>query len=178
MDHLARSFLEEDAENRDLYINGILLKDRTSLESLNKKFNDYLFRINLCSYIKKSITFAAMDLKKKESKLRENEGLYLNVLEEDFDEEKINTIPDVSINFEEEIYTDKEYVDFCEIFIDREMLRAIDILTERQKQVIYECIINDKKEHLVAQELGISKKSVNKIKHTALNKLRKEINRK
>ncbi|AOT72538.1 hypothetical protein [Geosporobacter ferrireducens] len=75
MDHLARSFLEEDTENRDLYINGILLKNQTSIESLNKKFNDYLFRINLCSYIKKSIAFAAIDLKKKESTLREKRSL-------------------------------------------------------------------------------------------------------
>ncbi len=175
MDHLARRFLEGDTENRDLYINGILLKDRTSLESLNKKFNDYLFRISLCSYIKKSIVFASIDLREKESTIREKEGLYLNTLDENFDEEKINTIPDASVNFEEEIYVDKEYLDLCEIFTDRNILKAIHNLTERQKQIVYECIVKDKKDHLVAKELGISKQSVNKIKNTALNKLRKQI---
>ncbi len=31
MDHLTGGFLEEDTENRDLYINDILLKERTSI---------------------------------------------------------------------------------------------------------------------------------------------------
>ena len=81
MDSLARKFLEEDATNKDLYVQGIIFKSDSFLEVLNRRFNDYLFRINFCSYIKKTIFFAAMDLKKRDQLIREKEGLYLNVLD-------------------------------------------------------------------------------------------------
>ncbi|MBB6218713.1 RNA polymerase sigma factor (sigma-70 family) [Anaerosolibacter carboniphilus] len=175
MDSLAKKFLEEDAANKDLYVQGIIFKDNSYLDVLNQKFNDYLFRINLYSYIKKSIFFAAMDLKKKDSELREKEGLYLNVLDGDFEEEKINTIADTPMDFTEEIYRDKEDINYHEIFTDKKVLEAINTLTDRQRQIIHECIIKDKGEETIAKELGISKQAVNKIKKTALDKLRKQI---
>nr|WP_243183544.1 sigma factor-like helix-turn-helix DNA-binding protein [Anaerosolibacter carboniphilus] len=79
------------------------------------------------------------------------------------------------MDFTEEIYRDKENIDFSDILTDKETLQAINILTDRQKQIIHECIIRDKEEETVAKELGISKQAVNKIKKTALDKLRKEI---
>jgi RNA polymerase sigma factor (sigma-70 family) len=175
VDSLAKKFLEEDEANKDLYVQGIIFKDDSFLNVLNQKFNDYLFRINLYSYIKKSIFFAAVDLKKKESEIREREGLYLNVLDADFEEEKINTIADAPMDFAEEIYRDKEDIDYREIFADKEVLEAISTLTDRQKQIIHECIIKNKEEDLVAKELGITKQAVNKIKKTALDKLKKQI---
>ncbi len=107
--------------------------------------------------------------------LREKEGLYLNALDLDFNEERINDIPDESIDFFEEIYEDKEEVDFKEIITGQEVLKAVNTLTERQKQIIYECIIKEKKDSWVAKELGISKQTVHKIKNNALKKLRKQI---
>ncbi|MBB6214447.1 hypothetical protein HNQ80_000527 [Anaerosolibacter carboniphilus] len=53
MDSLAKKFLEEDTANKDLYVQGIIFKNDSFLDVLNQKFNDYLFRINLYSYIKK-----------------------------------------------------------------------------------------------------------------------------
>ncbi|MBB6215014.1 hypothetical protein HNQ80_001103 [Anaerosolibacter carboniphilus] len=107
MDSLAKKFLEEDAANKDLYVQGIIFKNDSFLDVLNQKFNDYLFRINLYSYIKKTIFYAARDLKQRENALREKEGLYLNVLDADFEEEKINTIADAPMDFAEEIYKDQ-----------------------------------------------------------------------
>lgn len=175
MDNLAKKFLEEDAANRELYVQGIIFKNDSFLAVLNQKFNDYLFRVNLYSYIKKTIFYAARDLKQRENELREKEGLYLNILDADFGEEKINTIADTPIDFTEEIYKDQEDIDYREIFTDKEVLEAINTLTDRQKQIIYECIIKDKEEEIVAKELGISKQAINKIKQAALNKLRKQI---
>ncbi|MBB6217155.1 DNA-directed RNA polymerase specialized sigma subunit [Anaerosolibacter carboniphilus] len=175
MDRLAKQFLEEDAANKELYVQGIIFKNDRVLDVLNQKFNDYLFRIKLYSYIRKSIVFAAMDIKTMESEIREKEGLYLNVLDADFEEERINTIADAPMDFIEEIYGDKENIDYREIFADKEVLQAIETLTDRQKQIIHECIIKDKEEEMVAKELGITKQAVNKIKQAALNKLRKEV---
>nr|WP_243183323.1 sigma factor-like helix-turn-helix DNA-binding protein [Anaerosolibacter carboniphilus] len=79
------------------------------------------------------------------------------------------------MDFIEEIYGDKENIDYREIFADKEVLQAIETLTDRQKQIIHECIIKDKEEEMVAKELGITKQAVNKIKQAALNKLRKEV---
>ncbi|MBB6218726.1 RNA polymerase sigma factor (sigma-70 family) [Anaerosolibacter carboniphilus] len=175
MDSLAKKFLEEDAANKELYVQGIIFKNDDFLDVLNQKFNDYLFRINLYSYIRKSIVFAAMDVKQKGNEIREKEGLYLNVLDADFEEEKINTIADAPIDFIEEIYRDKENIDYREIFVNKKVLEAIDELTDRQKQIIHECIIKEKEEEMVAKELEISQQAVNKIKKTALDKLRKQI---
>nr|WP_243183546.1 sigma factor-like helix-turn-helix DNA-binding protein [Anaerosolibacter carboniphilus] len=116
-----------------------------------------------------------MDVKQKGNEIREKEGLYLNVLDADFEEEKINTIADAPIDFIEEIYRDKENIDYREIFVNKKVLEAIDELTDRQKQIIHECIIKEKEEEMVAKELEISQQAVNKIKKTALDKLRKQI---
>ncbi|MBB6218868.1 hypothetical protein HNQ80_005043 [Anaerosolibacter carboniphilus] len=43
MDSLAKKFLEEDATNKDLYIQGIIFKNDSFLDVFNQKFNDYLF---------------------------------------------------------------------------------------------------------------------------------------
>lgn len=166
---------EEDAANKDLYIRAIIFKDDRYLDALREKFNNYLFRINLYSYIKKSIFFAAMDLKRREQQIREKEGTYLNILDDEFQEEKINMIADDPVDFVEEIYKDKENIDYREIFTDQKMLQAIDSLTDRQKQIIFECIIKGKEEEMVAKELGVSKQAINKIKKTALDKLRRQI---
>ncbi|MBB6214446.1 DNA-directed RNA polymerase specialized sigma subunit [Anaerosolibacter carboniphilus] len=101
--------------------------------------------------------------------------MYLNVLDADFEEEKINTIADAPMDFIEEIYRDQEDIDYHEIFTDKEVLEAISALTDRQKQIIHECIIKNKEEELVAKDLGITKQAINKIKQAALNKLRKQI---
>ena len=79
------------------------------------------------------------------------------------------------MDFVEEIYQDKEEIDYREIFTDKKVLQAIDSLTVRQKQIVHECIIKDKEEVLVAKELGITQQGVNKIKNSALYKLRKQI---
>ncbi|MFT9496153.1 sigma factor-like helix-turn-helix DNA-binding protein [Anaerosolibacter sp.] len=175
MDNLAKKFLEEDAANKDLYVQGVIFKNDSFLDVLNQKFNDYLFRINLYSYIKKTIFYAARELKQKENALREKEGLYLNVLDDDFGEEKINTIADTPMDFVEEICRDQEDINYHELFTDKEVLEAISTLSARQKQIIHECIIKNKEEEMVAKELGITKQAVNKIKQAALNKLRKQI---
>nr|WP_243183542.1 sigma factor-like helix-turn-helix DNA-binding protein [Anaerosolibacter carboniphilus] len=79
------------------------------------------------------------------------------------------------MDFTEEIYRDKEDINYHEIFTDKKVLEAINTLTDRQRQIIHECIIKDKGEETIAKELGISKQAVNKIKKTALDKLRKQI---
>lgn len=175
MDELAKNFLNEDKENRALFIEGIIFKDQASLELLNKKFNNYLFRIYLYSYVQKTILFAARELKKKQRELRRREELSLNVADLDFEEERINMIPDSLVDFAEEIEKHNGNPDYREIFSDSKMLAAIDALTNRQKQIIYKCIIQDKTEGEVANELGITKQAVSKIKKAGLNKLKKEI---
>ncbi|HEY8361821.1 MAG TPA: sigma factor-like helix-turn-helix DNA-binding protein [Tissierellaceae bacterium] len=174
MNSLLEKFLE-DEKNKELYIKGVILKNRDALEILQKKFNDYLFRVYFCSYIKKSISFAAAELKQKEKQIEAKEGLYLNVVDPDFKEEKINIVPDTPTDFIEEIYKNRENVDYCDIVTSKRILQAIGKLTDRQKEILYECVIRNQNEKIVAKKLGISKQAVNKIKKAALNKLRKEL---
>lgn len=175
MNNLARKFVEKSKQNERLFIQGIILKDKEALKKLEKNFNDYLFKICLYKHIKRTINYAAIKLKKKQNKKEEIEKLCLNILDEDFKEERLYSIPDERIDIIKEVCSPGENTSFKEIFCDKEILEAIKTLTDRQKEILYKCIVRDQKETLVAKELGVTKQAVNKTKNAALNKLRNKL---
>jgi len=175
MHQLGENFINESEENKKLFINAMVFKNNKDFEILKKKFNDFLFKIRLYAYIKKTISFESHQIQKKENKKKERESLFLNATDTDFNEEKINSVPDDSIDFMREICDPYKEVDFNEIFYNKRILKSFKVLTNKQKEVIYECILKDKDEKIVAKELGVSAQAINKTKNTALEKLKKEL---
>ncbi len=102
----------------------------------------------------------------------------LNIVDPNFNEERINLIEYSQNDFLDDI---TEFVvkdsscSYDEISHDKKILKAINTLTDRQKQILYMCVITGESDTLVAKKLGITKQGVNKIKKAALNKLRRKL---
>ena len=56
--------------------------------------------------------------------------------------------------------------------IKRALWRVVDTLDEKQKKIIIDYFVNDKKQSDIANELGITASAVNQLKDTAINQLR------
>ncbi len=125
-------------------------------KKLEDEFNDYLFRTYLVSYIKKSIKYISYKIKAKRKSLNEKEKMTLNVTDEEFQEERIYTIKDNSIDYVEMITKPGKTIDFNSIVNDKRILNAIDRLTDKQKEILYKCIILDLDEEIVTRNLKIS----------------------
>lgn len=175
MKSVVKNFLRENDENKKLYVEGIVLKDLKALDKLENKFNDYLFKTYLCSYIKKSIQFASMKIKKKGNNVTNRERLCLNVLDVNFQEERVNSIPDKKMDILYNLYELKENIDYTQVFCNEKLSKSFNKLTNKEKKVINECVMKDKAQVDVAKALGISRQAVSKVKKTALKKLREEL---
>lgn len=132
MNSLVKTFLNE-SENKDLYLKAKTSKDQSCLELLNEKFNDYLFKVYFISYIEKSLKFKALDIKKKKKRISNRELYTLNIIDDDFNEECINTISDDAVDFLEGVSKD---VDFKNISENEDLIKALEKLTQRQKLIL------------------------------------------
>lgn len=166
-------FLQDDAKNIQLYLKWTQTRDEQLLTKLNILFKDFLFKVFLYSYIYKSLKLKARAFHIKQKGISEHEDLSLNVKYSEIDEEMINDIPDESINLDEELFDNSE--EFWETISDPRLLKSYNALTEKQKLVLYKCIILNQSENSVAKELGISVQAVNKTKNSALDRMRKEM---
>ncbi|SCZ09181.1 RNA polymerase sigma factor [Alkaliphilus peptidifermentans] len=139
-------------------------------------FNDYVFKAYLYSYIKKTIVYSALQIKKKHKLLYDTEELSLNVVDPDFSEERVSYVIDNDDSSKEVIAEEvKGDYNYNEISHKKEIIDAIEALTNRQKEIIYRCIIMDESDTYVARKLGISKQGVNKTKIAALEKLKRSL---
>ncbi|MTI71397.1 MAG: hypothetical protein FH751_14215 [Firmicutes bacterium] len=168
MQKLAKDFLKEDELNNYLYDIAKRYRDPRAVELLQYRLNNYLFKVYLCSYIMKSLIFTSFKLKNKINKHNNRETLILNTIAEDFNEENMNLIPDQPIDFSEEINKYNKRLDFEDLITNKELLEAINKLSERQKEILYMCFIENKEETKIANEFNISKQAVNKIKNKAI----------
>jgi len=92
MNKLAESFLREQNFD-DKLVNNV------SQDNLQNEFNSYVFKVYLCGYVKKTIVLSARQIKKKASQINKAEELSLNIVDPNFNEERINLISDNSSDF-------------------------------------------------------------------------------
>lgn len=175
MQRLFENFLNENNKNKELYYFATILNDEKALKKLENEFNDYLFKTYLYSYIIKSIKYTSYKIKAKRKALNDREKLILNVVNEEFLEERIYTIKDNDTDYIESITKTSELANFTNIADNIEVLNAINRLTDKQKEILYKCIILDLDEKTVAGRLKTSIQSVNKTKNTAIKNIRKAI---
>lgn len=173
MNDLLNKFLMESKGNRILYIKGVLNHDLSSFALLQRKFKNFVFQLYFVSYVKKSIAYKSIEFMEKKDSLYKRENLTLNTFNENFNEEIINTIPDNTINLTEMILSDE--LNFTEIFMDHNLLFILNNLTKRQQEVIKMLYVDEKSEIQVAEELKVSPQSINKVKNTALDKIKKQL---
>lgn len=171
MNQLAENFLKTQKLDDELKSNMLPC-------SLQDEFNNYAFKVYLYGYIKKTIVLSAIQIKKKTNQISQREELSLNIIDPDFNEERINLIGCSQNEFLDDIndfiVKDAGY-SYDEISHDKKILQAIETLTDRQKEILHRCIIKGEGDTLVAKNLGITKQGVNKTKKAALNKLRRKL---
>lgn len=170
MHKLANKFLDENEENRNMYLKVMKSHDQYYTDLLVEKFYNYIFKIYFVSYIEKSLRLKSLEFKRKRNKLNEREIYVLNTLDDGFEEERINTIPDESIDFIDEICSE---IDIKSISANKRLNTAISNITSRQRLILFMHYIQDKEEKQIAKELNVSIQSVNKVKLAGLEKIKK-----
>lgn len=175
MNSIIENFLREDTENNYLYLRFKLYDDNAALKELEQRFENYIFKLKFLSYIKKSMAFYSNKYRQKKYKQHNNELAILNVKQDGFEEESINTISDTEIDYIEEIFKPDSTIRFQDIIEDYNLLKAIEALPDRQKEILYKLIVLQKTERELTNELGVSKQAINKSKNKALERLRKEL---
>jgi DNA-directed RNA polymerase specialized sigma24 family protein len=168
MDKLIENFISNQLSNHNL-------NNDKFFSELKDEFNSYVFKVYLYSYIKKTIIFSAIQIKKQRNKINKRESLSLNVIDPNFNEERINLIADDRNDELNEFNIKENNYNYNEISYDERIVNAVNLLTDKQKEIIYRCIILGESDTLAAKKIGVSKQAVNKIKLAALNKLRKEL---
>lgn len=175
MKNLAEKFLADDDENLEIYKTWKENKSERLRDVLNIKYKNFILKIFFTSYIKKQITYTALQIKKRSSRLNTKEKLMLNTTHVDFNEDYINVIADKIIDFAELVSQAQERYTFDDIISDPKILSAVNSLSTRQKEIIYMIYIENKKEVEVAKELNVSLQSINKTKNKALMKLQSKL---
>jgi DNA-directed RNA polymerase specialized sigma subunit len=174
MHYLAKKFIRENVENKSLYVRGILDQDENARSVLKKKFNEYLYKIHFISYVDKCITLKSKEIKRKKNKLSNRELLSLNTYDEDFKEERLNSIPDKPIDFIEKVSIPKN-LDFTFVFSDKQLAIAMNNLTKRQKQIMFLKYIKEYDELEIATLLRVTPQAVNKVKNSAFKKIKNQL---
>ena len=74
--------------------------------------------------------------------------------------------------------SDNEVGESIDIDVLVDLYNALDRLSERQKFIVIENVVNSKSDCMFGKELGVSKQAINKSKKKALNILKKYISEK
>lgn len=175
MSQLVDNFFREQQTDYEVYHSqGVSIEmDRIKL---TEAFEDYVFKAYFYGYVKKSILYSSIQIKHKNNQLKTREELSLNVVDPDFTEERINLLMDATGDFADDIGKPiNNNYNYNEISHDQNIIEAISMLTDRQREIIHKCVLLGESDTLVAKKLGITKQGVNKIKSAALNKLKKQL---
>ena len=175
MQDLKSKFLNMNNENKILYNKAIIQHDNNARNILKERFENYLFKIHAVSYLSKTIVLNARNVKNKYLSMYQTEELTLNTIDMDSNVEKIDKIPDTSLNMIEIITKPIIKANFQEVFLDIDIINAINRLTYRQKEIIYLKYIEDLEEKEIAKYLNISVQAVYKTITVALNKIRAQL---
>lgn len=133
---------------------------------------DALLKAHFCSYVQKTITLTALQLKKASAEKRSKENLSLNVVDPEFKEERVNLVADDAVDFLKEIELGEGADDFSELTENKKIIDAFLGLTKKQRTIFYHCILLGERDLDVAARLGITKQAVNKTKRGAIKKIR------
>lgn len=169
MHNLAVKFLNEDEENIKIYSKAINSQEQYHIDILVDRFYNYMFKLYFISYIEKSLKLKSLEFKRKINKLKEREVYVLNILDDGFEEERINTIADKSINIIDEICSE---ADIKNMSSNTKLNEAIQNITSKQRTILFMRYIQDKEEKQIAKELNLSKQAVNKVKLAGLKNIR------
>jgi len=176
MEDILIQFILSSEENKELFLRYKKYHDRKAMEELRINFDKHYIGIKLISYIKQMITYGVIDYQNKKTTLERKEILSLNTKADNFQQDKIEFIEGDDGEFIDKIIIpSSEKVDFNSLCVDEMILKAIEKLSDKQKEIIYRIIILNESETELAKELNISRQSINKTKNKALERIKTEL---
>ncbi|MGF7060632.1 sigma-70 family RNA polymerase sigma factor [Brassicibacter mesophilus] len=98
----------------------------------------------------------------------------LNTIDLDFNEERIDNISDMTVDFIEEI-TEPKDIDFTEIFTNQDLISYMNSLTDKQREILFLKYVKELEEKEIAARLDISIQAVNKTKKVAVYKIKRQL---
>ena len=137
-------------------------RDKKIMELLEKEFKIFYTKIVLVSYFSKSLYFAAQ---KYDQKIRRYQSFKEKLLEQNED----------SFFYVENI-NDADSDNIANYITDKNIFKAIDKLTDRQKQILYLLHIKEMTEIEAASIMKISQQAVNKGKNKAIKEIQNSLN--
>jgi len=169
-------FILSNDENKELFIRYKNYGDRKAMEQLRCRFDKHLMGIKLISYIKQMMTYSVIDYQNKKTNIETKEILNLNTKDDNFHQEKIDLIEgDDGEHIDKIIVHSSDKVDFNSLCIDEKILKVIERLSDKQKEILYRTVVLNKSEKELERELNISQQAINKTKNKALEKIRYEL---
>lgn len=148
-------------ENKILFEEYKVKRDKKIMELLEKEFKKYYSKIVLVSYYSKTLYYAAQ---KYDQKIRRYQSFTEELLDQNED----------SFYVENTNITDSENI--ANYFADENFYKAINKLTDRQKQIVYLLYIKEMTEIEAASIMGISQQAVNKGKIKAIKEIQSGLN--
>lgn len=152
-----QSFLQVP-ENKELYKQVIELNDENSLKELNKMFKDFFLEIRLLKYISTIIHNSVIEM---DIRYRKKEQILVPYNEQLHDKETFEIVND-----------SRELNEFLE---DGKMIGCLNVLTEKEKNILSLIYMKELKEGEIAMSLNISQQAVSKTKRRALQKIREMV---
>lgn len=174
MDDLLSKFMKK-YKKLNKHVDEFYNENEIPIKEINKDFNNFIFKIKFLDYINKTLNFTNKEYKRKLYTMNKNEKLILNECAKENNTDYMYNIEDKSFDLIKEVYNLNESIDFKEIVNNLFLLKEIMKLTERQKLILYKCVIEEKTDTAVAEELNVTQQAVSKTKKKILDKLRKTL---
>lgn len=166
-DRLLVEFFEME-DNKSLYNNYLKNPSKDKKIILDDRFKKHVYLTRCVAYLIKSIHFYSQ---KYDYAVRNNSKKYPLILDSPVDE-AYTLIEKLSTSIQE----NTEYSSRLEEYIsDPDLFNRLELLTERQKEILYLKYIKELKDNEIAKLLNISQQAINKSKNKALTQLKKGV---
>ncbi|WP_445491493.1 sigma factor-like helix-turn-helix DNA-binding protein [Niallia sp. 03133] len=153
-----------DLDNKNLYERHLEKPTEDIKNTLDKRFKKHIYITRCVAYLIKAIYFYSQRFDKN---LRENSHRFPLVLDKPMEDGNSMTEMIPSPFRITEYYTQLE-----DYLSDPNLHKSLQLLTTRQKQILYLIYIKELRDYEVAAILNISQQAVTKSKNKAINKLK------
>ncbi|RAP26429.1 hypothetical protein C2W64_01973 [Brevibacillus laterosporus] len=176
---ILKNFLKEE-ENLLLFSKVINSPTQENREELDRSFKSFYGKIRLLNFISKLLYYNAIDYDKK---VRQRNQRYLLTLDKPIESTSrddivtiVDFIPSDQPTLDEVIIHKNNVLD--EMIDDRQLSKAIKILTAKEKLMIELAYIHNMSDREIAKKLCVSHQAIGKTRKRAINKIRNYMEKK
>lgn len=167
---VVKSFLKSDYHHQ-LLVEAICSPTLENKQRLDDEFRKFYFDIRFTTYISTTLYFNAINYDKRHRKLNKRYQTTLdNPLGEDQDASIKDLLEDPNSHINEEQVI--RSLDIKEHIVDTRLLKAVDQLTKKQKEVIDLAYVNGLSDTEIAKILGKTQQAISKLHKKALERIK------